>query len=102
MSNITQTGKLPFGIEVDGKLHRDFELRIALLDDNIEAIDEVGTANPLKLSVAITARQIVRLGDLPKEQITTALVRQLRTEDWNALDAAATELVKKSAPPNSG
>jgi len=102
MATITHTGELPIGLEIDGKLHRAFELRPALLDDNIEAIDEVGSDNALKLSAAITARQLLRLGDIPKEKITTALIRSLRTEDWNALDAAAAELVKKSMPQKSG
>lgn len=96
------SGTLPFGITVDGVTHRDFELRPSTLGDNIDAIDEVGSDNQLKLSAAMMARQLVKLGTLPAEKINTALLRTLRTEDWNALDVAALEFSKKSEPPKSG
>jgi len=96
------TGTLPIGITVDGVTHREFELRPATLGDNIDAIDEVGAENQLKLSAAMMARQLVKLGTLPEDKINTALLRTLRTEDWNALDVEAMELTKKSAPPKSG
>lgn len=97
------TGTLPIGFTVDGVVHKDFELRRPNLGDNIDAIDEVGgNENALALSAAIMARQLVKLGSLPKEKITTELLRSADLDDWNALDLAATELTKKSVPPKSG
>lgn len=96
------TGTLPIGFTVDGVVHKDFELRRPNLGDNIDAIDEIGSENQLALSAAIMARQLVKLGSLPKDKITTALLRSADLDDWNALDLAATELTKKSGPPKSG
>ncbi len=96
------TGTLPIGFTVDGVVHKDFELRRPILGDNIDAIDEIGSDNQLALSAAIMARQLVKLGSLPKDKITTALLRSADLDDWNALDLAATELTKKSGPPKSG
>jgi len=97
------TGTLPYGLEVDGVVHSDFELRAAILSDNIEAIDEVGASeNNLKLSAAILARQITRLGTLDVKKIDGKLLGTMCIEDWNALDAAASEVAKKSPPPKRG
>lgn len=102
MNGQTITGTLPFGLEVDGVTHASFELRPATIGDNIDAVDEVGSDNALAQAVAIMARQLLTLGTLPKDKITTELLRGVRIEDWNALDAAATTLTKKSGPPKSG
>lgn len=95
MAKLTQTGTLPIGVEVDGALHRDFELRPVLVQDNIEAVTEVGTANPVELSAAIFARQLVRLGTLEAKQITTDLVRTLHIADFDEIERGAVELGKK-------
>jgi hypothetical protein len=141
------TGTLPYGLEVDGVVHAEFELRAAILNDSIEAIDELGAAggvyrarrelldmlhplniktlsvetivsictdvmqkcaggfagdNNLKLSAAILARQITRLGTLDPKTITGKLLGTLSLEDWTALDVAAAEVAKKPQPPKSG
>lgn len=97
------TGTLPYGLEVDGVVHAEYEMRAAVLNDNIEAIDEVGASeNNLKLSAAILARQITRLGTLDPTKITGKLLGQLDIEDWNELDRAASEVAKKSPPPKRG
>jgi hypothetical protein len=95
MAKLTQTGNLPIGVEVAGVLHRDFELRPVLVQDNIDAVTEVGTANPVELSAAIFARQLVRLGTLEAKQITTDLVRALHIADFDAIERGAVELGKK-------
>ena len=95
MAKLTQTGTLPIGVEVDSALHRDFELRPVLVQDNIDAVTEVGTANPVELSAAIFARQLVRLGTLEATQITTDLVRTLHIADFDEIERGAVELGKK-------
>lgn len=111
------TGTLPIGIEVDGVLHRDFELRGATVMDNIEVTEELierdETATQLRVGTAMMARQLLRLGTLRKDtdpektQITTDLVRSLHTADWNHLDRESAELEKKllsggQTPPPTG
>ena len=96
---MTETGILPIGVTVDGVTHRDFEIRGAKLLDNIEATDELlergEPLDQLRLSSALMARQLVRLGTLPKTSITTDLMRGLDIADWNTLDSKSAVLQKK-------
>ena len=95
MNALTQTGRLSTGAVVDGVAHRDFVLRLPTVRDNIEAVDEVGTTNGVALSASILSRQLTSLGTLKPEQIDFDLVAELHPADFNALEAAATELEKK-------
>jgi hypothetical protein len=104
MSSLTQTGVLSTGAVVDGVTHLEFEMRLPTVRDNIDAIDEVGANNGVALSTAIFARQLVKLGTLKPEQIDFDLIASLHPADFNALEAAATELEKKrraAAQPTS-
>ena len=92
---ITQAGVLPIGVEVDGVLHRDFTLRPALVADNIDAINEVGSSNPVALNAAVFARQVVQLGTLTPKQISYDLLAGMHVADFDALDRAAAVLQKK-------
>jgi predicted TIM-barrel enzyme len=96
---ITTKGVLPIGVEVDGVLHRDFEIRGATVGDNIDVTEEMAEADeaatPLRIGTAMMARQLVKLGTLLPEQITTELVRTMHTADWNKLDAESSALEKK-------
>lgn len=104
---LTFTGTLAEGAEVDGVFHREFELRLPTVGDNVDAIDQVGGHNGTALSAALLARQLVRLGTLEPKQITYDLLCTLHPADFNQLDAASGELEKKrkaalaAAPPGS-
>lgn len=106
------TGTLPIGIEVDGVLHRDFEMRSPTVLDNIEVTEELVESgedtNPLRIGTAMMARQLVKLGTLTtfdglgaagkhgeQPQVTTALVRTLHPKDWNHLDRESADMEKK-------
>lgn len=108
----TTEGILPIGIEVDGVLHREFTLRGATVLDNIDVTDELieagETPDQLRISTAMMARQLVKLGTLTtfdslaaageegeQPQVTTALVRSLLITDWNKLDKESAALEKK-------
>jgi len=95
VSALRHSDKLPIGLLVDGVLMRDFEMRPATVQDNIDATYEVGSANVVELSVAIYARQLTRLGTLSGDAINTKLLRGLHVADFNALERAAEELQKK-------
>lgn len=92
---LTETGTLPGGVEVDGVLQREFELRLPTVADNIAAVDEVGSTNPVALGAAILARQLVRLGTLDAKHITFDLVTGMHPADYNVLEEAAGRLEKK-------
>ncbi|MBQ1767317.1 MAG: phage tail assembly protein [Aquincola sp.] len=95
MPKLTHTGTLPIGVEVDGVRHTAFELREPTVDDNIQAIEEVGSTNSVALSAAIYSRQLVALGTLQPKEITLALVRGMHPRDFDAIDQAALQLEKK-------
>lgn len=95
MSELRQTGQLVTGVVVDGVSHLDFELRLPTVRDNIDAVDQVGTTNAVALGAAILAAQLVKLGTLKPAQIDFDLVATMHPGDFNALEAAATELEKK-------
>jgi len=99
MSSIQASGNLPIGVTIDGVTHRGFVLRGALVSDNIEATDELVARgeNPdqLRIATALMSRQLVMLGDLKPEQITTDLMRSLHIADWNHLDKESAALEKK-------
>lgn len=109
---VKTTGTLPIGIEVDGVVHRDFELRSPTVLDNIQVTEELVEAgeatNPLRIGTAMMARQIVKLGTLTtfdslaaagkggeQPQVTTALIRSLHPKDWNHLDQESVVMEKK-------
>lgn len=109
---ITTKGTLPIGVEVGGVIYREFEIRGATVMDNIDVTEEMAQADematPLRISTAMMARQIVRLGTLstfdglrlagqenPAPYVTTGLVRNLHIADWNKLDAESSALEKK-------
>ncbi|RSZ35075.1 MULTISPECIES: phage tail assembly protein [unclassified Variovorax] len=106
VKGITITGTLKQGVEVAGVLHRDFEMRLPTLGDNIDAVDQVGGHNGVAVNAALMARQLVRLGTLEPKQITYDLLCSMHPSDYNQLDAASGELEKKrqaaiAAAPNS-
>lgn len=90
---LTEKGILPFGVEIDGRRHREFELRQQLHGDLVDAAgEERAMQNEAYFATAIMARRLVRLGDLPRERITTALLLLLVQEDYNAIILAAQRL----------
>lgn len=93
----TAAGTLPVGIEHGGKKHLEFELRRAKVADTLDAFDEVGGDSALMLHCAQLRRQIVKLGDIAKNDITTAFVSQLDELDFDTLTQAQALLAKK--PP---
>ena len=95
MSALTQAGRLPVGIIVDGVRHQDFELRAPTVGDNVGAALEFGTDSSLELATAVYARQMTRLGTLPVDKINAQLLLQINPMDWNEIEAADGELRKK-------
>lgn len=95
LRDLRQAGTLVSGVVVDGVTHRDFELRLPTVQDNIDAVDEVGSHNGVALSAAILQRQLVKLGGLKADEITFERVTELHPADFNLLEAAAAELEKK-------
>jgi len=81
-----ETGTLPVGVEVDGKLHREFTLRPRLVRDSVEA-QEIARAqtNDSYRGAVLIAAQLEKLGDLPREKITTELLLELFDVDMGEI-----------------
>jgi hypothetical protein len=93
MSAMNQKGILPVGIEVDGVLHREFELRPQKVRDSIEALqDERAASDESWLGLVMQCRQLVKLGTLSADQITPELLLDLYEVDMQTLMEGAAKL----------
>ncbi len=87
---ITEKRTLPIGIEYKGQKHRDLEVRHRLVKDLVAAHD-----NPLmsksesNYEICCLAEQIIKLGEIPKEDITAALLTEMYIDDFDTLVEAA-------------
>lgn len=97
------SGSLTFGVEypaASGQYHYDFTLRLPMAGDNIAAIEETGATSGLRIRVAMLARCLVSLGDIPAEAITYELLsEQLVDEDVDVLAEAEEAMKKKRMRP---
>ena len=100
---MTERGTLPVGVEFEGRQHREFELRPQIVRDSIEAMeDERAQKNKNYMALAVMARQVVRLGDIPKEKITAALLMEMYDQDLAAMAEAAGRLRQRMARFHGG
>lgn len=109
--NITCTGTLPVGILYEGVLHQDVVLGLATVGDEIAVIED--GISDAGVPVAVLARTLQKVGDIPAEDITYALLcDNLVTEDYAYLRTLRDEVKKKlkststasanTATPSSG
>ncbi|MDN3578714.1 hypothetical protein QWZ03_18260 [Chitinimonas viridis] len=98
--SLTIQDQLLYGLEYEGVLHKDVELRLPTIADNIAALEEVGPTSNIRLQVAMWARSMVKLGGVPVEQINTELLLTLVDEDFDVLTDLADRLKKKRRAAN--
>ncbi len=90
---MTEKGTLPVGVEFEGKVHREFEVRAQTVRDSLGAMkDEEASKDSDAYGVCLMARQVVGIGDIPKGAITAGLLLDLHARDFNALKEAETRL----------
>lgn len=94
----TIDGQMDIGVTFNGEQHRHFTLRLPTVGDEID-ITESGVPEG-GFGVALMARCIERLGSLPKEHITYALLRDLVSDDYGMLTKARDALKKKRKDAN--
>lgn len=93
---VTEKGTLPVGIEYGGAVHADFEVRPRLVRDSVEAMEDPrALKNESYAGLCILSRQIVRLGSIPREEITPALLLDMYEEDLGALYRAVEEVDRR-------
>ncbi|WP_347505635.1 hypothetical protein [Pseudomonas anguilliseptica] len=99
---LTITKELAIGVYYAGTRHKSFTLRVAMAGDLIAA-QEAHPQGPLQLvTLEVYRQQLLSLGAIPAEALTTELLRAELSEGDLALIAAADEaLEKKLAPPSA-
>lgn len=95
--SLTEKGMLPYGVEHEGKIHREFELRPQKVKDSIDALDEDERArrNDSYLGVVVLSKQLIKLGDIPKEEISPDLLMDMCDVDMNEISEATKRLQTK-------
>ncbi|HCO8938123.1 TPA: hypothetical protein OCB31_004976, partial [Escherichia coli] len=91
--------------------HKNFELRLPVMRDNGQALEETeerfqtvdGFAADYYYRCAVMAATLVRLGDIPQEELTAELLHDNMTpEDFNILLASRNVLKVKRSGGNPG
>lgn len=91
--NMIEKCTLPVGLEYQGKIHRDVEIRPQKVGDTIAALEnDRARKNESFLGLCVLARQIVRLGDISPEAITAELLMDLYEADMLAINDALRRL----------
>lgn len=99
---LTISRELPIGVYFAGTRHKPFTLRVGLVGDLIAA-QEQHPEGPLQLvTLEVYRRQLLAVGDIPAESLTTDLLRDALTEtDLAAIATADADLEKKLTPPSA-
>jgi phage FluMu protein gp41 len=84
-------GPLLVGLSINGVLHKDFELREALVDDLLDAENEADVSKPLNFNAQLLVRQLVKVGSF-EGPFTVGMIRRLKPADWRILRAAQSEI----------
>ncbi|WP_246831172.1 hypothetical protein [Pandoraea sp. SD6-2] len=99
---MTESDSLDYGIEYpagSGQLHYDFTIRLATVEDNINAYEHPsiigGGVSNMRVNAALVASCLVSLGTIPKEAITPELIGTAVDGDFDRLWAAQEVLKKK-------
>ena len=96
---MTEKGVLVAGVEYEGALHRDFEIRPQLVKDSVEALEENERAarNERYLGICVLARQITRLGGIPEAEITPSMIMDMNAADLVVISEALRRLAARVA-----
>lgn len=99
---LTISRELHIGVYFAGVRHKSFTLRVAVAGDLIAAQEEHPNGPFQLTTIEVYRRQLLSLGDIPAENLTTDLLREGLTETDLAIIADAdAELEKKLTPPSA-
>jgi len=112
---MTEKGTLPIGVGFEGKVHQDFELRSQLVSDMVDVFDNEKNAeraqkNAQFFSACLLAGRLIKLGDIPKDQITVDLLLGMDFSDYSLIvetgkrleDRASTFRQETAGQPETG
>lgn len=99
---LTTSDDLAIGVYFAGTRHKRFTLRVGVAGDWVYA-QEQHPNGPFHLqTLEVYRRQLLTLGEIPAENLTTELLREALTEiDLAVLADADIELGKKLTPPSA-
>lgn len=98
---MTHIGSLELGVEYQGELHYDFEMRVTTVGDNIAALEQVGATSGLRITLAMYVAAIIRIGTIPKDALTLEFLESaLADSDFDVLGMAQAQLKKKRRLPS--
>lgn len=96
------TRDLQVGVYYAGTFHKSFTLRVGMVGDLIKAQEQHPNGPFQLVTLEVYRNQLLSVGDIPSEALTTELLRESLTESDLALIAAADEeLEKKLMPQNA-
>ena len=99
---LTESGDLAIGVYFAGTRHKHFTLRVPMAGDLVGAQQEYPQGPMQLITVDVFRRQLIALGDIPTESLTTELLLEELTEtDLARLGQADEMLEKKLAPPSA-
>lgn len=95
---ITEKRTLPIGVEYNGQIHRELEVRPRLVKDMVAAGgSSLFERDKNSWEICCLASQIVRLGDIPAEEITGELLLEMYADDFDVLSEAAEKARQRAA-----
>ena len=99
---LTITRDLAIGVYFAGMLHTRFTLRVGVAGDLIGAHETYPNAPWHLTTIEVYRRQLLSLGDIPLESLTTELLRESLAEiDLAVIADADLELEKKLKPQSA-
>ena len=99
---LTITQDLRIGVFYAGTFHKTFTLRVGMAGDLIKAQEQHPNGPFQLVTLEVYRNQLLSIGDIPAEALTTELLRESLAESDLALIAAADEeLEKKLMPPSA-
>lgn len=100
---ITEKRTLKIGVEYNGQIHRDLEVRPRLVKDMVAASGSPLVAQDKNnYEICCLAGQIVKLGEIPVEEITGELLLEMYEDDFDVLSEAAEKARQRAASFRSG
>ena len=103
---LTEKGTLPVGVEYEGTVHREFEIREQLVRDMVDIYDdpkivERASKNDAFMGLCIVSRRLT-IGSIPPEAVTPDLLLGLHQVDMAAIDKAERALEVRRATFRGG
>lgn len=98
---LTITKDLRIGVFYAGTFHKTFTLRVGMAGDLIKAQEQHPNGPFQLVTLEVYRNQLLSVGDIPTEALTTELLRESLTESDLALIANADEELEKKLMPLS-